>query len=120
MGRVMLSWFMTAFLLLLVLSLHASSSRAQMQYDLDGDCDVDGSDVCLFLSSENDPFDNDLNGFLLEFGKAEECCAPVGVGTPIDGYPNWQERTMIVFTNMVRMAPVDYRDTYMIHLGFQA
>lgn len=35
-------------------------------------------------------------------------------GVPVDGFPNLQERRMLVYTNAVRMAPVAYRDKYMI------
>ena len=34
-------------------------------------------------------------------------------GVPVSGYPNWHERTVLVLTNIVRMAPIDYRDSYM-------
>jgi hypothetical protein len=54
-----------------------------------------------------------LPGFADLFGTAGSDCDVIGIGAPIDGYPNWQERTLLVFTNMVRMAPVEYRDTYM-------
>ncbi len=33
-------------------------------------------------------------------------------GIPISGYPNWQERALLVLTNMVRMDPRGYRDQY--------
>jgi len=34
-------------------------------------------------------------------------------GVPVSGYPNWHERAVLVLSNIVRMAPVDYRDSYM-------
>jgi len=34
-------------------------------------------------------------------------------GVPVDGFPNWEERAFLAVTNMVRMAPRGYRDTYM-------
>ena len=34
------------------------------------------------------------------------------VGIPQTGYPDWQERTLLVLTNAVRMDPQGWRDTY--------
>ena len=34
-------------------------------------------------------------------------------GVPVSGYPNWRERAVLVLTNIVRMAPVEYRASYM-------
>jgi hypothetical protein len=33
-------------------------------------------------------------------------------GVPVSGYPNWQERAVLVVTNAVRQAPQAYRATY--------
>ena len=33
-------------------------------------------------------------------------------GVPVDGHPSWQERSVILLTNAVRTAPVEYRDAY--------
>ncbi|MGB5217272.1 MAG: carboxypeptidase regulatory-like domain-containing protein [Smithella sp.] len=33
-------------------------------------------------------------------------------GVPVSGYPNWQERAVLVVTNAVRQAPQAYRSTY--------
>jgi len=33
-------------------------------------------------------------------------------GDPVSGYPGWQERTLLVLTNAVRMDPQGWRDTY--------
>ena len=120
MARKNLVTGVTGWFLFLIICLNASLLWAQLQYDFDGDCDVDGTDIYQFLSSENHTLENYMNGFALEYGGVGECCVPVGIGTPRDGYPNWQERTLIVFTNMVRMAPVEYRDSFMIYSGFQA
>ena len=86
---------------------------AGLDYDQDEDCDVDGVEIFNRLSVDDQNLPGDLTDFAAEFGTAQDCCNPIQIGTPIDGYPNWQERTMIVFTNMVRMAPVEYRDSYM-------
>ena len=86
---------------------------AGLNFDLDGDCDVDGVEIFELLSNNSLNITEYLPGMASEFGTVEDCCQPIGVGTPVDGYPNWQERTMIVFTNMVRMAPIEYRETYM-------
>lgn len=106
---------MGCFMVLLIV-LNVALSWAGLTYDSDGDCDVDGVDLSLLLSVGSPS----LSGIALEFGAVEECCEYIGVGSPIDGYPNWQERTMIVFTNMVRMAPIEYRDTYMASFEFPA
>ena len=37
---------------------------------------------------------------------------PAGYGVPQQGYPSWQERALLVLTNAVRMAPLDYRAKY--------
>ncbi len=37
---------------------------------------------------------------------------PPGYGVPQQGYPTWQERALLVLTNAVRMAPLDYRAKY--------
>ncbi len=94
---------MGCFMVLLIV-LNVALSWAGLTYDSDGDCDVDGVDLSLLLSVGSPS----LSGIALEFGAVEKCCEYIGVGSPIDGYPNWQERTMIVFTNMVRMAPIEY------------
>lgn len=39
-----------------------------------------------------------------------------GYGVPVDGYPNWQERTILVLTNGVRAGPKDWKDKYMSNL----
>jgi uncharacterized protein YkwD len=42
--------------------------------------------------------------------------APVsaeGYGVPVGEYPNWQERVLLTMTNACRMAPQQFRDTYM-------
>jgi len=33
-------------------------------------------------------------------------------GVPIQGYPSWRERSLLVLTNAVRMAPLDWRTRY--------
>lgn len=38
-------------------------------------------------------------------------------GVPINGYPNWFERTMLTTVNAVRMAPTDYKAVYMPGAG---
>lgn len=42
-----------------------------------------------------------------------QTCADHGI--PVNGYPKWQERAMLVFTNACRIAPVAYRSTYLAH-----
>jgi hypothetical protein len=108
------------WLIILIIGLMASSAWARLPYDYDEDCDVDGRDLYLFLVDDSGTLAQDLEDLASEFGRVEACLAPVGIGTPVDGYPNWQERALIVFTNMVRMAPAEYRDTYMIAQGVQA
>ena len=95
------------------LSIQATCLCATLLYDDDQDCDVDGVDLYQLISHYNDDFMTVLPTFGITFGLVEPFCDTVGVGTPIDGYPNWHERTLMVFTNMVRMAPIQYRDTYM-------
>lgn len=34
-------------------------------------------------------------------------------GVPINGFPNWQERSMLVMTNAARISPVDYKNFYL-------
>jgi hypothetical protein len=60
MGRNLLSRSITGWLFFMILWLHASSLWAQLQYDVDGDCDVDGSDICQFLSRDNYSLENYL------------------------------------------------------------
>jgi len=40
-----------------------------------------------------------------------QTCADLGV--PVNGHPNYQERAVHVLTNAVRIAPQQYRDTYL-------
>lgn len=82
-------------------------------YDKDGDCDVDGADLNQLITLHCDNLSAVLPTFANELGGIGSDCDTIGIGTPIDGYPNWHERTLLVFTNMVRMAPTEYRDTYM-------
>ena len=35
-----------------------------------------------------------------------------GYGVPVQGFPSWQERALLVLTNAVRMAPLDWRTRY--------
>jgi len=107
-------------LIFLLIVLNATLLWAGLIYDLDGDCDVDGEELFTLLSAGSHKIADNLPGFAAEFGSAQECCEPIGVGSPIDGYPSWQERTMIVFTNMVRLAPIEYRDAYMADYEFPA
>jgi hypothetical protein len=44
-----------------------------------------------------------------------QTCADHGV--PVNGSPNWQERSMLVMTNTCRLAPTQYRDYYMPGAG---
>ena len=39
-----------------------------------------------------------------------QTCADHGI--PVNGYPKWQERAMMVYTNACRIAPVAYRNTF--------
>ena len=36
-----------------------------------------------------------------------------GYGVPVGEYPNWQERVLLTMTNACRMAPQQFRETYM-------
>ncbi len=96
----------------------ASASEAALLYDNNGDCDVDGSDLYRLISEYNGDFNDVLLEFGLQFGMAEPYCDVIGIGSPIDGYPDWHERTLMVFTNMARMAPGEYRDAYMTAYTF--
>lgn len=96
-------------LVFLLILLNSTFVWADLSFDQDNDCDVDGVDLFILIAASG----NNLQEFADEFGTIDACCSFNDVGTPVDGYPNWQERTMIVFTNMVRMAPIEYRDTYM-------
>lgn len=37
---------------------------------------------------------------------------PAGYGVPVDGFPGWRERALLVLTNAVRLSPIAYRDRY--------
>jgi hypothetical protein len=37
---------------------------------------------------------------------------PSGYGVPVQGFPSWRERSLLVLTNAVRMAPLDWRARY--------
>jgi hypothetical protein len=37
---------------------------------------------------------------------------PSGHGVPVQGFPSWRERSLLVLTNAVRMAPLDWRARY--------
>lgn len=37
---------------------------------------------------------------------------PAGYGVPVQGFPGWRERALLVLTNAVRLSPVAYRDRY--------
>ena len=91
---------------------------ADFNYDLDEDCDVDGLDLSILISDYSADLEEILSVFSSEFGGIGSCCEPVEIGDPINGYPNWHERVMLVFTNMVRMAPQEYRDEYMTSFTF--
>ncbi len=109
-----------ACLVVLLIVLKTTLLCAELSSDIDGDCDVDGVDLFELLSDTSHDLEVVLPDFAPEFGLVEECCDPIGVGNPIAGYPNWHERTMVVFTNMVRMAPIEYRDIYMADFTFPA
>jgi len=112
-----MQWRLARWLIFILIVLNATLLWAGLGYDLDEDCDVDGLDLYELLSTAGLSIGDNLRDFAGEFGSLQNCCDPTGVGTPINGYPGWQERAMVVFTNMVRMAPVAYRDTYMA--GYQ-
>ena len=110
----------TRCLIVLLIVLNSTFLWADLNFDQDDDCDVDGLDLFKLISNPSNSFEDILPDFVGEFGTTGFCCTIIGAGTPIDGYPSWQERTMIVFTNMVRMAPIEYRDIYMTGLTFPA
>jgi uncharacterized protein YkwD len=45
-------------------------------------------------------------------GSRGSSSAASGYGVPQQGYPDWNERALLVLTNAVRLAPLDYRSTY--------
>ena len=107
-------------LIFLVLLLKSTFLWADLNYDRDDDCDVDGIDLLKLLSAKDNKIEYISVDFASEFGTTDACCNPIEVDTPINGYPSWQERTVIVFTNIVRMAPTEYRDIYMVGFTFPA
>ncbi len=96
----------------------ANNLWATPLYDDDQDCDIDGVDLYNLINDHGGNLAAVLPVFGDQFGTVASDCDAIGIGTPIDGYPNWQERTLMVFTNMVRMAPTEYRDTYMTAYTF--
>ena len=104
---------MVAGVALFLLCMGSAMGWAGLEFDTDGDCDVDGVNIHAFLSDGTFSMTEDLSGLASELGTVEPCCDAPGSGDPIDGYPKWQERTLMVFVNMVRMAPREYRDKYM-------
>lgn len=96
-----------------LLLLQATFLWAASPYDNEGDCDVDGADLYHFFSSQGNDSVSELPAFASFFGTFESACGRIGIGSPIDGYPDWHERTLMVFTNMARMAPVAYRNRFM-------
>lgn len=107
-----------AFGSIFVLILLATLLWAALPYDDEGDCDVDGVDLHRFIISQGDDFTANLLTFVGLFGTLETDCNRIGIGTPIDGYPDWHERTLMVFTNLARMAPAAYRDSFMTDFNF--
>jgi hypothetical protein len=103
------------FLLLgaILIIFQAGSLCAATVYDRDGDGDSDGFDLYQLMSDTGVDLGVALQEFAVQFGQMESTGDTIGIGTPIDGYPNWQERTLLVFTNMARMAPIEYRDRFM-------
>jgi hypothetical protein len=53
--------------------------------------------------------------FLVAAPAWAQSCADHGV--PVNGSPNWQERSMLVMTNACRLAPTEYRDFYLPGAG---
>jgi hypothetical protein len=96
-----------------VLIFQATLLLAVLPYDDEGDCDVDGVDLHYFISSQGNDIAANLSSFAGLFGTLQSECDRIGIGTPINGHPNWHERTLMVFTNLARMAPVAYRDSFM-------
>jgi hypothetical protein len=45
-------------------------------------------------------------------GGAGDPGATSGYGVPVQGFPSWRERSLLVLTNAVRMAPLDWRARY--------
>jgi hypothetical protein len=101
-----------------ILILQATFLWAALPYDDDGDCDVDGVDLHYFVVSQGNDLAANLPTFAGRFGVLESDCDRIGIGTPIDGYPDWHERTLMVFTNLARMAPVAYLDSFMTGFSF--
>jgi hypothetical protein len=97
----------------LILILQATLLWAALPYDIEGDCDVDGVDLHYFIFTQGNDLAANLPTFAGLIGAHESDCDRIGIGTPIDGHPDWHERTLMVFTNLARMAPADYRDSFM-------
>jgi hypothetical protein len=98
--------------------LQATLLWAALIYDNDNDCDADGADLHNFITRQGgNPF-ADLSVFASHFGTLAPDCDLIGIGTPIDGFPDWHERTLMVYTNLARMAPTAYRDTFMTDFTF--
>lgn len=98
---------------LLLLCLLTTPLLAALPHDVNGDCDVDGADLHRFIADSGADIAARLSGFAGVFGALDGDCSRIGTGTPVDGYPDWHERTLMVFTNLARMAPAAYRDTFM-------
>ncbi len=75
----------------------------------DLDCSTAGSAA----SESCDSADNDCNGVIDD----SDVCSVDSGGVPSSGYPYWQERTMLVVVNAVRMDPTGWRDTYYPYTG---
>ncbi|MGH8860184.1 MAG: CAP domain-containing protein, partial [Jatrophihabitantaceae bacterium] len=50
-------------------------------------------------------------GLCLVASAPGQTCADHGI--PVNGYPSWQERATLVLTNACRIAPTNFRDTYL-------
>jgi hypothetical protein len=93
---------------------------AGLTYDLDKDCDVDGLDLQTWASGYHADLEDLLSEVAAEFGTVGCSSEPIGIDAVVDGFPNWEERALLVFTNMARMAPIEYRDAYMTSYVFPA
>nr|WP_320192354.1 CAP domain-containing protein [uncultured Desulfobacter sp.] len=101
------------FIVLFFLCIGSGFAWAGLEFSMDEDCDVDGEDIHAFVLDDTFSMGDDLSGLAGAFGTVQEDCSLLGGDDPVDGYPKWRERALIVFVNMVRMAPREYFTKYM-------
>ena len=108
-----------------VLTMSTATASATIRYTLDGSepTESHGStyagafDVTGSLTVKARAFREGWTGsaeasadFVIDYGLPEN---PESIGAPVDGYPSWQERTLLTYLNLVRLAPQDYKARYL-------